>query len=169
MPLLTAPTQTFTSGKLEPFMFPELIKTQVVKLKAIGAVTYYKRGTIFSQDQTTPYNFLAYDNTSAGAGDVAACILPYDIVVNTDGTYWYGNSTVGVYPGPNGVFRKNIDMYFGGCFRTDDLFVGPGHATNGTASSPTVTELNAALVDLNASTMPMIDVTTAPDTFIFRF
>lgn len=169
MPALTSPVQTWIGGKLEPFMHPELVKTQSVKLKAIGSVTFYKRGTIFSQDQTTPYNFLAYDNSTAGAGDVAACILPYDIVVNTDGTYWFANVVAGGYPGPHGEFRTNIDMYFGGCFRTDDLYVGAGSATAGTASSPTATQLNAALGDWNATTVIMVDASTDPDTFVFRF
>jgi hypothetical protein len=174
----TAAIQTITAGKLEPFMRPELVKTQVVQLVLPSAITFYKRGTLFGQklvDAEVPGNvmkFAPYNNTPADPVDgleSAKCILPYDIVVGTDGKYWYANSTtVGGAIGPHGEQRTNIDMYFGGCFKSDDLYYGAGHASSGAGTAPDATQLAAALVDLNA-TIEMTSYVGTTNITIFRF
>lgn len=173
MPLTSAPVITYTGLKLEPFQYPELVKTQVVQLAPPSALTYYKRGTLFSQanstftGSTSDNKFLPYSNAAVTTGpETARCILPYDIVVNTDGTYWYGNWTTSPPPGPNGEFRQNIDMYFGGCFLSTDLYIGAGTAED-TATAPDATELGAAMTDLNASIVMYLSA--AFTSFIFRF
>ncbi len=170
MPLSDAPVVTYTGLKLEPFMHPELVKTQAVRLLAPGATTYYKRGTLFSQTNAThatPNRFTPYSNAGTEGLADARCILPYDIVVNTSGQYWYGNWTTSPPPGPNGEFRTNIDMYFGGCFLTTDLFFGAGTAED-TAATPDATQLGAALVDLNATTIMVTEFGSA-NVIAFRF
>jgi hypothetical protein len=163
-------------------MHPEIVKTQVVQFAPVASITFFKKGTVFSQANVTHATvasrnkFVPYSNAAVTTGlETARCILPYDVVVGTDGTYWYGNSTVGSSPGVYGETRKDVDMYFGGCFLTSDLYVGAGHATDGTGTRLDSTNSNdmvdtlAAIADLNGTIIMLTSHATTPVVYAFRF
>lgn len=142
----TSAIQTWSGTILEPFRpFPKT-KMDVVEIVAPGALTNYKKGTVFGQ-VTASRKFAPYDDSLSNGTEVAKCILPYDITVNTDGTLWFATTT-GSYPGPNGETKFNIDMYFGGCFLSSDLYNGAGALLS---TLNTGADLTNALADFKAN------------------
>jgi hypothetical protein len=180
MPLLTAPTLSIAGKKkLEPFRHPDIVKTDAVQLIVHGdnTLTYYKRGTVFSQI-TASKLYAPYDNATSGGKNVASCILEYDTVVykgptSGDQAYWFGNWTTS-FPGPHGERLTAVPMYFGGDFLTSDLYIGAGTAEDTAArldatNSNDLVDTLAALADLNATLVMITDIAATPDVYEFRF
>lgn len=191
MPLLDFPSMRFGAKKLEPFLYPEMAKIIPVQLfnHTDSSVTYYKRGTVFSQlaPATSGASLLyaPYDNAGTDGTQVGKCILVFDTVVSgpIDHTpdpdeaqkYWFGSWTTTPF-GVNGETMKSVPMYFGGCFLTSDLMVGAGTAEDTAArldntNTDNLVDTLAFLGDINATNI-MVTALAAdgnPDVFAFRF